>query len=453
MQQKLIFLFIALLSCTSVLVTEEYNIPDFKKIDKATKGNHVCQYPTRPSNSSLSLFSISSFANPGSMEIEPNDNTVTANPAITSSGQNLDVSGNLTASDVDSYRLETQKGDVIGIAVKGNGLDTVIGIYDAGGEEIISNDDHSGVASFYPDGSPLPSPTSTENSALTWIAPKNGTFFVVVKGFDDSVSGDYTLEIRSTRPFLETQPRGTKQIIFLDFNGATINSQQLFGQGKSSATLSPMIDFLTNWQLTAFEERQVADVVIANIEQDLNKLKAINPNADFEIRNSFDHPDEFGLPHVSRVIIGGTIQQIGFPTIGIASSVDPGNFETQDTAVVLLDLLSAPSSDPNSINSLKLKSGFSKIEAVGFVIAKITAHEIGHFLGCWHTNNENSVHCTMDQGGDLLNSSGIGRDKVLGSNDDKQVLFAKDAYIENEGIATGSENTDIRAAYALSKGK
>lgn len=451
MQQKLIYIFIVLFICTSTFMAQEYDIPEFKKLDKKTKGNHVCQYPIRPSTSTL--FSVSSFANPGTMEIEPNDNTTNANPAITASGQSLDVSGSLTSADIDSYRLEVVKGDVVGIAIKGNGLDTVVGIYDASGNEIISNDDHSGVASFYPAESPLPSPTSTENSALTWIAPENGTFFVVVKGFDDTVSGDYTLEIRNTRPFLETQPRGTKQIIFLDFDGETVNARQLFGQGKASATLSPMIDFLTNWGLTAFEERQVADAIINTIKQDLEKLKVINPNADFEIRNSYDHPNDFGLPHVSRVIIGGTIDQIGFPTIGIASSVDPGNFATQDTAVVLLDLLSAPASDPNSINSLNLQSGFSKINAVGLVVGKITSHEIGHFLGCWHTNNQNGAHCIMDQGGDLKNSSGIGNDNRLGSGDDKAVNFAKDIYIENEGIATGTENTDIRAAYALSKGK
>lgn len=446
MQQKL--LIIITIFCIPMF-SEEYKIPTFVKIEKNTKGNQLCHYPAHISVSNF--FRV--FGNPGSMESEPNNNTINANPAITFSGQTLDVVGNLTPNDIDSYRLEVKKGDIIGIAVKGSGIDTVIGIYDAAGNAIISNDDHSGVSSFYPSSSPFPSPTSTENSALTWVANKNGVFFAMVKGFDNTVVGDYTLEIHSTRPFLEMQPSGTKQIIFLDFDGATINAQNLFAQGNASATLSPFVDFLNAWGLTVSEERQVVDAIIATIQQDLNKLGSLNSNFGFEIKNSYDHPDEFGMPHVSRVIIGGTIQQLGFMTIGIASSVDPGNFETKDTAVVLLDLLSAKSSDANSINSLKLKAGFSKAQAVAYVIGKITSHEIGHYLGNWHTDNKNSSACIMDQGGDLLNSIGIGKDKTLGSADDKNVDLASDSYLENEGIAIGIERTNIRAAYALSVGK
>ena len=59
--------------------------------------------------------------------------------------------------------------------------------------------------------------------------------------------------------------------------------------------------------------------------------------------NSKDNADQFGKENVSRVIVGGTIAQSGISTIGIAQYIDPGNYGHEDSAVVLLDVLSDPS--------------------------------------------------------------------------------------------------------------
>ncbi len=56
--------------------------------------------------------------------------------------------------------------------------------------------------------------------------------------------------------------------------------------------------------------------------------------------NSREEADPFGEPNVSRVIIGGTIAQSGINTIGVAQFIDPGNYNREDSAVVLLDVLS-----------------------------------------------------------------------------------------------------------------
>lgn len=48
--------------------------------------------------------------------------------------------------------------------------------------------------------------------------------------------------------------------------------------------------------------------------------------------NSKDSPDLWGGKNVSRVIVGGTQAEAGLATIGIAQSIDPGNFATQETA-------------------------------------------------------------------------------------------------------------------------
>ena len=63
------------------------------------------------------------------------------------------------------------------------------------------------------------------------------------------------------------------------------------------------------------------------------------------VLNSRDHADPFGQPDVSRLIVGGTIAESGIDTIGIAQSIDPGNFETEETALILLDVSPARADD------------------------------------------------------------------------------------------------------------
>ena len=97
---------------------------------------------------------------------------------------------------------------------------------------------------------------------------------------------------------------------------------------------------MTNADRNALIDRIVATVK-ENIRTDL-KQQGLNDKVDVKILNSRDNPDQFGKPNVSRVIVGGTIEQSGISTIGIASSIDPGNFEGEDQALVLLDVLSGP---------------------------------------------------------------------------------------------------------------
>ena len=111
--------------------------------------------------------------------------------------------------------------------------------------------------------------------------------------------------------------------------------------------------------------------------------------------------------YVSRVIVGGTIPELGIATIGIAESIDPGNFATGETAVVLLDLLSGPSFDPNSLNQFLLAGGATIVDLVGIGVGNIVAHEAGHFFANFHTDNFNATPNIMDQGGNLANTVGV----------------------------------------------
>ena len=143
-------------------------------------------------------------------------------------------------------------------------------------------------------------------------------------------------------------------------------------------------------------------------------LEAIggNPRFDIDIRNSRDDVEPTG-PLVSKIVVGGTIEESGIPTVGIASSIDVGNFETEEVALVLLDLRSAaPDSDlfiPGlSINDFPLAPGTSIIDAIGVGVGNVTAHEAGHFLANWHTDQFNPDANIMDQGGNFPNTFGVG---------------------------------------------
>ena len=146
--------------------------------------------------------------------------------------------------------------------------------------------------------------------------------------------------------------------------------------------------------------------------------------------------------------------------------------------MVLLDLLSLPDpgdpNDPwypiylgNSINAIPRAGGFTIIDAIGQTVGTVAAHEAGHTLGLWHTDNTNPVLCLIDQGGvEISVDAGAGPDGTLGTGDDQLLEFVPDMYSPDEytfddaspdnfvlTVAQGIEFTDVRTAFALATGK
>ena len=159
----------------------------------------------------------------------------------------------------------------------------------------------------------------------------------------------------------------------------------------------------------------------------------------------------FGQRNVSRVIVGGTITESGIPTIGIAQSIDPGNFGTEETALVLLDVLSDPSvefGDP-SLNTY-LRRPATGSPSSGEAIGNIVAHEAGHFFGDCHVDQFNDNANLMDQGGDWPLTVGVGPDGVGGTDDDIDVDFGEDVLNPNEGFV-GFEDTLTRLVFSLTR--
>src|SRR5262249_22482006 len=145
------------------------------------------------------------------VEIEPNDTVGQAQPITlgTAAGKDPDVtiSGAMgSASDVDVFKATLKKGDIVGLACHVTGsADSMAGVFDSGGTVIFFNDDNGGLDAAYPPNSPWPVATSARDSALTFIAPQDGDFLFAVKPFDAGSIGNYQLELRARRPFIETQ--------------------------------------------------------------------------------------------------------------------------------------------------------------------------------------------------------------------------------------------------------
>jgi hypothetical protein len=347
----------------------------------------------------------------------------------------------LTMLDSDLFAVELEAGDVLGVAASANvGLVTL----HAPDESVLIGSPQD-ATSIFPAGSLLPG--GAGGAAAHLVAPAAGTYTIeLAYGV-----GAYTTDVAVFRPPLEEGQAGGRQTLFLDFDGAIV-APSLFGGDPGSVSLSPLGAFLAGWGLTPADEGDLIDSILATVEENLATdlaASGVNPLFDVEILNSRDHPDPFGVANVSRVIVGGTIGELGLSTIGIAQSIDPGNFEAAESAVVLLDLLSAASSDPNSLNQFPLAPGATRLDVVGRGVGNIVAHEAGHFLASFHTDQQNATPAIMDQGGLLSNTVGVGPDGIYGNGDDPDVDFVEDRFVANEGFF-GLEDTQAATAFGLS---
>lgn len=330
----------------------------------------------------------------------------------------------LDAIDIDYYAVELEAGDIFGVNVYGAGQ--TVSIYSP--DEILMFGSSSSLVGSYPDDSPLP---GDGNASGSIVAPVSGTYYVSVTG----VLGLYDLELRAFRPELETQlvDSGAVQTLYIDFDGADVDPS-IFSDFLTSrtATLSPLSAFLSDWGFSASEEaeviRAIMDTVIENFADigilgnngeyfDPTTGAVIGAPGDYGIRilNSLDDEDPFGQENVTRVIVGGTINQLGIGTIGIAESIDVGNFDTTETAVVLLDGLSSTNpGNPNSLNNILKNFTATMTDLVGVAVGNIVSHEAGHLFGLWHTSNSSSTPAQLiDLGGNLGNIIGLDPDGLF----------------------------------------
>ncbi|MDY7085859.1 MAG: PPC domain-containing protein [Actinomycetota bacterium] len=339
--------------------------------------------------------------------------------------------------DEDFFAIKLKAGDIIGASVAGSA--TYLTVYDTVPRE--AHGSRQDASFIYPVDSPLP---AGGNAVTDYVATKAGWHYVGVA----SGSGAYGITVEAYRPVLQ----GAKpvQTLYLDFDGARVNTG-VFG-GGGNRDLSPLAAFLTSWGLTRADEDALIDAVVDGVTENLKRdLVASGLNSKFKIKfaNSKDNADPWGKANVSRVVVGGTIDESGVDTIGIAQSIDPGNFETEETALVLLDVLSSPAdSTPASLNTY-LEPSSDRLAFVAQALSNVIAHEAGHFFGNFHTDNQDELPNLMDAGGTGFGTLfGVGPDGVGGTADDIDVDFGDSTFLPAEGF-TGTEDTLGRIVFTV----
>lgn len=376
--------------------------------------------------------------------------TFQQDPFDSGSGIGVDTEGPYTirisrnASESDFYSFDLERGDVVSATVEGGAFN--IRLFAPNGTEVMGS---SQDASFiYPADTQL---TGGGNAVLDHVAASGGRFALRV----GTGEGNYQATVRVLRPGFE-QRANAVQTFFLDFDGEEVNTG-IFG-GPGVRELSPLSAFLSRWGLSAADEDAVIAKTVATVRENLRhdlKDRGANPAFDVRIRHSSSHRDRFGSADVSRVIVGGTIEESGIPTIGIAQSIDPGNFEGEETALVLLDILSEPrGSDIAGDATLNhyIRPQSDVVDFVGQALGNVIAHEIGHYIGNWHVDQFNNRTNLMDAGGgDFGRMFGVGPDRIGGTADDTDVDFGRDIFNRQEGF-TGVEDTLNRSAFALTRG-
>lgn len=342
-------------------------------------------------------------------------------------------------TDVDTFRVDLRAGDILDIATMGSA--GTFSVLDSEGQLWFGVDDNQSFG--YPGDSPL------QNAGLAVFAqvvPRDGSYYITLAPTDGT--GNYTLGLRAYRPIIESYPIGARQKIFVDFDGG-FYPRSVFSDGTGIPqpgfiripSLRESLPLLGIQQTDTAALNRIIDLSIAETKRMFGALGINGTNGDFdstgnpgdfgvEILNSRDHPDPGFDPLVTRVILGGTVNDIEIPTVGISETIDIGNFSMDDIVIGALDSVLGIATTP------PIAPTASIVDAMGDFLAFLISHEAGHSFGMRHTSGPNPILNIMDEGpgSNLALVIGSGADGIYGTVDDEDVDFATDVYSFNEGL-------------------
>ena len=352
---------------------------------------------------------------------------------ITEGPYTIDVSL-MTAemADVDSYVLRARRGEVLGASVRGAARR--LAILDSRGRTIQAAAADPGA--IYPKRSPLP---RGGRATVNHVVTRTGTYVLAVS----DGSGAYSVDAGTFRAPGSASAR--PQTILLDFSGPTFDNRVFRGAftDPGRRTVSPMRSYLSGWGLDRSDEKAVIRATVRRVRQ---IVKSDIPGSKVRILTSLQRPRLFGTRGVSRVIVGGSPRQAGvIDALGLSESVDPGNFATEETAIVMPGNM-AEESHPLYLGPFLTRDS-DRVLAVGQALGNVAGHEIGHFLGSFHTDDDDTHTSVMNTGYEF-HFYAAGPDGVAGTKDDDRIAMRTAAFDLLQG-ALGLENTGWRTQVAL----
>lgn len=389
----------------------------------------------RPAAAGTYYVLVAGYSRFGPLPADPNDSGSGAGGADTG---DYALTIRSQRFDADYYSVRLRPGDVVGAV--GKGVATGLTVRTPSGAERVGAVGMDASA-LYPPSSPLP---GGGNTTLAYVAEEAGWYSVEVSG----TTGSYDVLVEGYRPGTQGDA-GRRQTVLLDFAPGRVNTGTWGGPGVRD--VSPFASFVPKWGIARSEarrmENRIVNVVRANLQREV-QAAGLNPRVNVEVLNARGNENLVGKDNVSRIYVAGTIAESGISTIGIAQYIDPGNFGHQDEAIVLLDVLSAPAGPASSLNTFMDETS-DRVAFVSNAVANVTAHEVGHTTGSYHTDNADEVPNVMDSGGAnfATNLYGVGPDGIGGTADDANVRFVTDTYSPVEGF-TGLENTLNVSAWA-----
>lgn len=411
-------------------------------------------------------------------ESEPNNSHSTAQllPLGAVGGQIpiVNIVGQITSSltgpigqsfDEDWFAADLRAGDIVDVLLEGtpgvNALPYEVTLMNSSRVEIAGR--ASPAFPVYPPTSPLAQGGSV---SFAYVVPEDGRYYLRVLDGDSS----YNMRAKVFRPTLEKEVVGTKQRVFVDFDGARVRRDR-FGIPGGTARLSPITSFFAGANLQPADEERFIRSIMEKIEENFQgSLPSLANNGhfsadgiaghfDIEFLNSFDHPDfdPVANSNVTQLIISGSLAEFGTPVRGISDSIDVGNFETAGTTIVLPDVYMSPTvlgaANADYVGLVPLAAGVPALEAYATAIAVTASHELGHSFGAFHQDNSNANLQLVDTGGLPVATSrlGVGPDGIFGTDDDIDLDFGVDFYDPTE-LNIGLNDTAAAMAFGLSTG-
>jgi len=397
-------------------------------------------------------------------EVEPNNFQGQAQLLPVAANRVVNVSGFFrTFDDIDFYAMDLNKGDILDVRINAVvGIIPTMALYDAQGTELLLAQGRFNGGVAYPPQSPLYTDGAT---TLPYVIDTAGRYYLRVA---DGTSA-YTLNVRVHRSPFEAEAVGTQQILYVDFDGSFVRAEtinlNLLGVPPGTVRVPPLSRYMPLLGLTAADTPSVARNIMNRLDLKMRPLIAQVSNngffpetsnpGDFSVRlvSSFDSPDLWGQENVSRLLVGGTQAEIGLPPdtglLGIAQSVDVGNFAHEETALIMVDIILADTL------AFPIAGNVARVDLFAELMSMVIAHEAGHFLGGVHQDPFNFVFTIMDQFYDPAVSSGAGLDGIFGNADDSVLRFLDDEFSPAAGIPFGGgiHNSPDVLAFGMSTGR